>query len=234
MSRISERISDEERQRLAERLAQAVKAAADADQVSGQAQAQAARQAAEIEGLLEGGERLALRGRDLRASVQELRDTLERARLSTLNAALEGARLGELAGKALLAMTDEVRSVLGRGADVLDDHATRVAELERERERLVLALGPLADAARAVASEVTRAAESNRSQRDALAELSLELRQQLGVDPELGGLVARAAREAADLLDTLTALEVRGAHGEARELRARISALSKPSGTGQS
>lgn len=219
-------ISQAVRQRLAERLADAVKASSDADQASGQAQAQAARQAAEIEALLEGGERLALRGRDLRASVQELRDTLERGRLSTLNAALEGARLGEVAGKALMAMTDEVKSALGRSADVLDDHATRVAELERERERLVLALGPLADAARAVASEITRAAERGHSQRDALAELALELRQQLGVDPELGGLVARASREASDLLDTLAALEARGAHGEARELRARIAALS--------
>lgn len=222
------RISAEERQRLAECVAEAVKASSDADQASGQASAQAARQAAEIEALLEGGERLALRGRDLRTSVQELRDTLERGRLSTLNAALEGARLGEVAGKALMAMTEEVRSALGRSADVLDDHATRVTELERERERLVLALGPLADAARAVASEITRAAERSHSQRDALNELALELRQQLGVDPELGGLVARAAREAADLLDTLTALEARGAHGEARELRARIAALSGP------
>ena len=226
MTRISDRISDEERQRLAERLADAGKAASDADQASGQAQAQAARQAAQIEGLLEGGERLALRGRDLRASVQELRDTLERGRLSTLNAALEGARLGEAAGKALLAMTDEVRNALGRSADVLDEHATRVAELERERERLVLALGPLADAARAVATEITRATERSQAQRDALAELALELRQQLGVDPELGGLVARASREAADLLDTLAALESRGAHGEARELRARVAALA--------
>lgn len=224
------RISDDERQRLAERLAEAAKTSADADQASGQAQAQAARQAAEIESLLEGGERLALRGRDLRASVQELRDTLERGRLSTLNAALEGARLGEVAGKALMAMTDEVRSALARSADVLDDHATRVAELERERERMVLALGPLADAARAVASEITRAAERARSQRAALAELSLELRQQLGVDPELGGLLARATREASDFLGTLSALEARGAHGEARELRARIAALSERGG----
>jgi hypothetical protein len=161
--------------------------------------------------------------------VQELRDSLERGRLSTLNAALEGARLGEVAGKALMAMTDEVRSALGRSADVLDDHATRVAELERERERLVLALGPLADAARAVANEVTRAAERNRTQRDALAELATELRQQLGVDPELGGLVARASREAADLLDTLAALEARGAESEAQKLRSRIAALAKPS-----
>jgi hypothetical protein len=218
-------LSVEQRQRLAQSLAEAVSAATDAEQAGAQAQAQATRQAAEIEGLLEGGERLALRGRDLRASVQELRDTLERGRLSTLNAALEGARLGEVAGKALMAMTDEVRSALGRSADVLDDHATRVAELERERERLVLALGPLADAARAVAAEVTRVAERNRSQRDALAELASELRQQLGVDPELGGLVARAAREAAELLETLAALEERGAGGEARELRARVAAL---------
>jgi hypothetical protein len=218
-------LSADGRQRVAECLAEAVSAAGDAERASGQAQAQAARQAAEIEGLLEGGERLALRGRDLRAGVQELRDSLERGRLSTLNAALEGARLGEVAGRALMAMTEEVRSALGRSADVLDEHAARVAELERERERLVLTLGPLSDAARAVAAEVARAAERNRSQRDALAELAQELRQRLGVDPELGGLVARATREAAELLDTLSALEARGAHTEAEELRARLSAL---------
>jgi hypothetical protein len=223
-------LSAEARQRLAECLAEALRSGADAEQASGQAQAQAARQASEIEGLLEGGERLALRGRDLRAGVQELRDTLERGRLSTLNAALEGARLGEAAGRALMAMTDEVRSALGRSADVLDEHAARVAELERERERLVLALGPLSDAARAVATEVSRAAERNRSQRDALSELAQELRQRLGVDPELGGLVARAAREAAELLDTLSALEARGAVAEAHELRARVAALGNAAG----
>lgn len=220
-------LSGEGRQRLAECLADAVSAALEADQAAAQAQAQAARQASEIEGLLEGGERLALRGRDLRAGVQELRETLERGRLSTLNAALEGARLGEVAGKALTAMTEEVRSALGRSADVLDEHAARVAELERERERLLLALGPLSDAARAVAAEVTRAAERSRSQREALAGLAQELRQRLGVDPELGGLVARAAREAAGLLDTLAALEARGAGAEAQELRARVAALGK-------
>jgi hypothetical protein len=220
-------LSADGRQRLAECLADAVNAATEADQASEQAQAQAARQASEIEALLEGGERLALRGRDLRSGVQELRETLERGRLSTLNAALEGARLGEIAGKALMAMTEEVRSALGRSADVLDEHAARVAELERERERLVLALGPLSDAARAVAAEVARAAERSRSQRDALAELGQELRQRLGVDPELGGLVARAAREAAELLDTLSALEARGAGAEAERLRARVAALGK-------
>lgn len=220
-------ISSEERQRLAESLAEATRASAAAEQATGSAQAQAGRQAAEIEALLEGGERLALRGRDLRASVQDLRDTLERGRLSTLNAALEGARLGEAAGKALVAMTEEVRSALGRSADVLDEHATRVAELERERERLLLALGPLADAARAVAVEVTRAAEQSRSQQGALAELALELRQQLGVDPELGALLARAGREAGDLLDTLSALESRGAEQEARALRERLLSLVK-------
>jgi hypothetical protein len=124
-------------------------------------------------------------------------------------------------------MTEEVRSALGRSADVLDEHAARVAELERERERLVLALGPLSDAARAVAAEVSRAAERNRSQRDALAELAQELRQRLGVDPELGGLVARATREAAELLDTLAALDARGAGAEAQELRARLTAATQ-------
>jgi hypothetical protein len=220
------RISADERQHLAESLAQALGAAQTAERASTQAQAQAARQASEIEGLLEGSERLALRGRDLRASVQELRDTLERGRLSTLNASLEGARLGEVAGKALLAMTEEVRGSLSRTTDVLDEHAARVAELERERERLVLALGPLAGAARAVAVEVTTAAERNQTQLVVLDKLAEQLRDSLGVDPELGGLVARAAQEASVLLETLSALEARGAQGEANKLREQLAALS--------
>ncbi len=221
-------LSAEARQRLAECLATALQAATDADRAAEQARAQAGRQASELEALLEGGERLALRARDLRGGVQELRDALERGRLSTLNAALEGARLGEVAGKALVAMTEDVRSALGRSTDLLDEHAAHVAELERERERLVLALGPLSDAARAVENEVARAAERSRLQREALSELAQELRQRLGVDPELGGLLARATREAAELLDTLAALSARGAGAEAEQLRARVAALAKP------
>jgi hypothetical protein len=74
--------------------------------------------------------------------------------------------------------------------------------------------------------EVSRAFERNRSQRDALADLAQELRQRLGVDPELGGLVARATREASELLDTLAALEARGAATEAQALRTRVAAIA--------
>jgi hypothetical protein len=219
-------LSAEERQRLAESLASALRASTEAAHASGQAGAHAGRQASEIEALLEVGERLALRGRDLRAGLAELREMLERGRLATLNAALEGARLGEVAGKALLAMTDEVRGALEHGEGVVDGHANRIAELERERERLLLGLGPLADAARAVATEASLAADRVRTQQSALAELALELRQRLGVDPELGGLVARATREASSLLETLAALEARGAREQAQQLRERLTALS--------
>ena len=130
-------------------------------------------------------------------------------------------------------MTDEVRSALEHGKSVLDEHATRVAELERGRERLVLALGPLADAARATATEACRAAERSRSQQAALSELALELRQRLGVDPELGGLVERAAREAAGLLDTLSRSR-RAARTTSRQLRRQVAALDKPSATDES
>jgi len=219
-------LSPEERQRLSVSLSTALRASSEAAHASAQAGAHAGRQASEIEALLEVGERVALRGRELRAGLSELREVLERGRLATLNAALEGARLGEVAGKALLSMTDEVRSALEHGADVLEGHATRIAELERERERLLLGLGPLADAARAVATEASLSADRVRSQQTALAELALELRQGLGVDPELGGLVARAAREAATLLETLGALEARGAAEQAQKLRERVAALA--------
>lgn len=222
-------LEPEPRQVLAERLAAALRAASEAAQASGQAGAHAGRQASEIEALLEVGERLALRGRDVRAGLADLREMLERSRLATLNAALEGARLGEVAGKALLAMTDEVRSALEHGEGVVESHAARIGELERERERLLHGLGPLADAARAVATEASLAADRVRSQQSALSELALELRRRLGVDPELGGLLARAAREATSLLETLSALEARGASEQAQQLRERVAALTASS-----
>jgi len=227
-------LTQAEKQRLAGSLAEAVRAVASADASALQAQLPASEQAAEIEALLEAAQRVALRARDLRAGVQELRDTLERGRLSTLNAALEGTRLSEAAGKVVIAMTEELRSLLGRCENVLDEHAARVAELERERERWVLTLGPLADAARAVDADVSSALEQQRAGRGALAELTHDLRELLGVDPELGGLMARGERETQDLLSTLEALEARGATEEAEQLRSRVTALAKAYGPGQS
>lgn len=218
-------LAPEQRQRLAESLASALRTATEAAQASSDAGARAGRQASELEALLEVGERLALRGRDLRAGLAELREVLERSRLATLNAALEGARLGEVAGKALLAMADEVRGTLEHGVAVVDSHAARIGELERERERLLFGLGPLADAARAVATEAAGVTDRVHAQQGALSELARELRQ-LGIDPELGGLLARAAREATSLLETLSALEARGAGEQAQQLRERVRALA--------
>ncbi len=226
-------LTQQERQRLGATLHEATRGAAEAESAAAQAQAHAASQAGEIEGLLDGAQRMALRGRDLRAGVQELRDTIERCRLSTLNAALEATRLSEAAGKVLVTMADELRGLLGRSVDVLDEHASRVTELEREREKWVLSLGPLVDAAREVDAEITRGLDHQRAEQAALAELGHDLRQLLGIDPELGGLVVRGAREADELLVTLTALTERGATEETEQLLARLIALSKPRRAGQ-
>src|SRR5437868_3775892 len=67
-----------------------------------------ARQHAELEAVQEAGQRLGARGRDVRNSLQLVRESVDRAKLTALNAGLEGARLGEPLGKALVAMGDEV------------------------------------------------------------------------------------------------------------------------------
>ena len=54
--------------------------------------------------------------------------------------------------------------------------------------------------------------------------MAQQLRDSLGVDPELGGLVARATQEASVLLETLAALEARGGQGEAKKLREQLAA----------
>src|SRR6188768_4562036 len=72
------------------------------------------RQRTELDAVQDSAQKLAARGRDIRNSLQVLRESLDRAKLSALNAGLEGARLGEPVGKALVVMSDEQRNLLAR------------------------------------------------------------------------------------------------------------------------
>jgi len=125
----------------------------------------------ELEAVQDAGQRLSARGRDIRNSLQQLRESVDRAKLTALNAGLEGARLGDPAGKALVIMGDEVRQLLARALEALEEHAALLADVDRDRDRCLAELNQLHHDARQTLKSVARSQEQSRLARALLSEL---------------------------------------------------------------
>ncbi len=121
-------------------LERARRSAGQADQAELDASAAANRGRSELELLGDALRANPARSRELRTSVQLLREALERAKLSALNAGLEGARIGEPVGKALVDLSQDLRDQLNRAVATLEEHSAMLQDLERERERLTEAV----------------------------------------------------------------------------------------------
>jgi methyl-accepting chemotaxis protein len=180
----------------------------------------AARQHTELEAVQEAGQKLGARGRDLRNSLQLLRESVDRAKLTALNAGLEGARLGEPAGKALVVMGDEVRNLLARAVDALEEHAVLLAEVDRDRERCLADLARVSDGARQVGSEIACAEEQSQLTTALLGELRTDLSELFGTDAEAAQILANSAGQVKTLASSLLDLSQRAplAAGALREL----------------
>jgi methyl-accepting chemotaxis protein len=185
------------------------------------------RQRGELEAVQESAQKLAARGRDIRNSLQVLRESVDRARLSALNAGLEGARLGEPLGKALVVMSDEQRNLLARALDALSEHAALLAEVERDRDRCLAELSQLSEGARNTDSALARAEGQSQLTTALLHELRTDLGQLVGGDPEAARAMAEAAAQVRTAAESLAALNARGPLGvEAlRELLSPLLAL---------
>src|SRR5262245_31437866 len=167
---------------------QASKASAAAISVAQAAGATAAQQRSVLDAAADHARLLLARGRDVRAAGQRVRDELERAKLVALNTGLEGARLGENAGKALVSVADELRGVLGRAIESLEEQQQQLMQSEREREKLRELVDGARQGASALADELLRAQASQREANSALSELGQSLQRSTGTDPD----VARA------------------------------------------
>lgn len=186
-----------------------------------------ARQRVELEAVHESVRNLVSRGRDLRNTLQVLRESVDRAKLSALNAGLEGARLGEPMGKALVVMSDEQRNLLARALDALEEHGTLLAELERERERCVAGLSQLGDDARRTGAAFSRAEQQSQLTCAFLEQLRADFGELFGGDPEAARALGEAAaqvRTAATSLRELTQRAPLGADA-LRELLSPLLAL---------
>ncbi len=149
---------------------------------------------------------LVARGRDLRAAAQQVREALERAKLVALNAGLEGSRLGEPAGKAVVAIADEMRALVTRGLDALDEHTALLAQVDRERDKLQEQVEHAGQRAGGLADELLRSQSALREVNTALSKLGEGLQRSTGADPQMARAVSSAAEHARGLLDALSTL----------------------------
>jgi len=203
------------------------KASAFAESSERTAGVSAARQQSELEALQDAARKLDARSRDVRNSLQFLRESVDRAKLAALNAALEGARIGDPAGKALVVLGDEVRNLLARALDALDEHTSLLAEIDRERDRSLSELSTLSEEARKLGDTLRHAQEQSRLAKALVGELRIDLGDILGTDPEAARLLADSALQVRSLAGSLGELARRApvAPDALRELLAPLLAL---------
>lgn len=166
-----------------------------------------ARQRVELEAVQESARNLAARSRDIRNTLQVLRESVDRAKLSALNAGLEGARLGESAGKALVVMSDEQRNLLARALDALEEHGALLSEVERDRDRCLSELAQVGEGARQTSAALARAEQQSQLTRAFIDQLRADFSELFGSDPEAARALTEAAahvRTAATSLRELT------------------------------
>lgn len=171
-----------------------------------QARGAAARGETELGGVSEAARGAPGRGRELRASLSLIYETLERAKLSALNSGLEAARLGDPAGRIVLELSGDLRELVAGALTALDAHAALLGESERERERF---LGGVAAARETMASVAAQLGALGRERQELLGAVSgLEsaIAPVLGADPRVAGLLLELGEQAKALAQGVAAL----------------------------
>lgn len=179
----------------------------------------AVRGQSELESISDPARGLPSRGRDVRASLQVLHQALERAKLSALNAGLEGARIGDPLGKAVVDLAGDLRELVSRGIESLEAHATVLSEIELERERWVEGLARAKDALTALSDEVALSVRHRHDAQSALAALQRGLAPVLGTDPETARALLLVSEQSSRLAATL--MDLSGRKDAATRVRLR-------------
>ena len=165
-----------------------------------------ARQRASIDAAAERANLVAARAEGLTSSAARVTESFERLGVIALNSGLEGARLPEPQGRALLLLSEEIRANVRRGADASAQLARVVDEIGGEsieaRRQLERARAEVNDVGQEAAQLQAAAQQATQSIKD----LSARLRRASGVDPEVARAVAVATEHARGLMTALSTL----------------------------
>lgn len=156
---------------------------------------------------------LGQRGRDVRAAATGLREALDRLKLVALNAALDGSRAGDAAGAAVTLLATEVRALVARAIEVLEEQHRALDAAESDREKLGAELAEARAIAARLAEELLRAQAAGSDASSAIGTVGSNLRRALGTDPEVAAAAAQAAEHARGLVEALSTLSLRAPGG---------------------
>jgi methyl-accepting chemotaxis protein len=146
------------------------------------------------------------RSDELTESQNRVAESFDRLRLVALNLGLEGARLGDSAGKSLISVADEVRLQADRGSEALNDLRNLHSELVPTLARVDDRIGQLRQSESQVSDQVTRIQENAQLVSRHVDDLLVWARKLSETDPETARIVARAIDHARGLLSALSAL----------------------------
>lgn len=184
----------------------AVVAAKDAAAAAQRISSGVARQRGAVDGVADRARVAAGRAQELAAAIARIADTFERLDLIALNAGLEGARLGESAGRALLLVGDDLRAHTSRGAETTRTLGSAATDVVGEIAQLTTFVMQARDTTGDVAQEAARAAGASTEAEAALVEIGERLKKTTGSDPETVRAIAEAGESARALVASLTAL----------------------------
>ncbi|HEY4117409.1 MAG TPA: hypothetical protein VGM56_06115 [Byssovorax sp.] len=190
---------------------QAARALEDAGARAERVAASLARQRAVVEGASERASLVASRAEALGVGVARVHEAFERLGVVALNAGLEGSRVAEPQGRALLLLSEEVRANVARGADAARQLAASVDELTTEagivRRDVERSRAEVADVGQDAAQLRAGAEQAAK----ALDELAQRLKRATGIDPEVARAVSLASDHARGLMTALSSLSAAGA-----------------------
>jgi methyl-accepting chemotaxis protein len=149
---------------------------------------------------------VATRAQELSTGVARVRDAFDKLGLVALNAGLEGARLGEAPGRALLLVSDEVRAQSTRGSEAARDIGDGLAEVAGELTQLEAYVGLARDTSGDIAQDASIVGAACSTLEGALVDIRERLRKTTGSDPETVRAVATVAENARSLVTSLTVL----------------------------
>lgn len=143
--------------------------------------------------------RMASRLTELRTLAVEVGDAADRAALASLNAGIEGMRVGGEAARALTALGEEIRRLAQRAAVGATDLAGAIDELRRTAAQVGAGVDEARATASALGGEATAAASVAASARRAEGELRGVLRGYRMMDDETEAMVTELTRTAEKL-----------------------------------
>jgi hypothetical protein len=127
-------------------------------------------------------------------------------------------------GKALVTMAEELRVLLARALDALDEHASTLGEVDRERELWVEQLSAARELSNVMFERTRELQVMETNSARALERLGTGVRSLLGADPERARLLLRVAEQARALEESLGTL---AQGGDDPELRALLEPLGR-------